>query len=40
MELTAARDALQDLAQEGTLDHRVIEGVFALLMEGGPPEAP
>ncbi len=40
VELAAARDALQDLAEEGTLDPQGIEGVFALLMEGGPPEAP
>ncbi len=40
VELAAARDALMDLAQEGTLDQHAIEGVFALLMEGGPPEAP
>ncbi len=39
-ELAAARDALKDLAEEGTLDQLGIEGVFALLMEGGHPEAP
>ena len=40
VELTAASQVLKDLAEEGTLDAQGIESVFALLMEGGQPEAP
>jgi hypothetical protein len=40
VELIGARDALTELAEEGTLDAQAVQSVFDVLLEGGQPEAP